>query len=228
MVEQLAEENLAEETKSIINLSSLAFEQLLQLGLDANHVLILEGLKEGTDLSLHITSPKLVGWKQTLIRKSYLDLQGAITQSGIQLLEDIFKGGMLIVKKKREKREVILNDFDKWWKAYPGTDNFTYKEKTFKGARSLRKDMNECILKMNKILKEEEYTIEEMIGALELEKFQKMELSLKTGQNKMSYFQNSHTYLTQRTFEPFIELIKSGEADKVQKIDNQVTKRIDI
>ena len=39
---------------------------------------------------------------------------------------------------------------------------------------------------------------------------QKKDNSVKTGVNKMTFMQNSLTYLNQRTFEPFIELIKEG------------------
>jgi len=39
---------------------------------------------------------------------------------------------------------------------------------------------------------------------------QKKENSVKTDANKLSFMQNSLTYLNQRTFDPFIELIKEG------------------
>jgi hypothetical protein len=39
---------------------------------------------------------------------------------------------------------------------------------------------------------------------------QKKESSLKNSTNKLTYMQNSLTYLNQRSFEPFIELIKEG------------------
>ena len=44
---------------------------------------------------------------------------------------------------------------------------------------------------------------------------QKKENSLKTGVNKMTFMQNSLTYLNQSTFEPYIELIKEGQ--KIQE-----------
>ena len=49
-----------------------------------------------------------------------------------------------------------------------------------------------------------------MVEALEYEVVQKKENSVKAGENKLKYMQNSLTYLNQRTFEPFIELIKEG------------------
>ena len=44
-------------------------------------------------------------------------------------------------------------------------------------------------------------------------------MSVKLSTNKLTYMQNSLTYLNQRSYEPFIELIKEGakieEAPKV-------------
>jgi hypothetical protein len=63
-------------------------------------------------------------------------------------------------------------------------------------------------------MNEGEYTVDELIAALEFEVQQKKENSLKTGVNRMTFMQNSLTYLNQRTFEPFIELIREGQKVK--------------
>ena len=49
-----------------------------------------------------------------------------------------------------------------------------------------------------------------MVKALEYEITQKKEESLKKGENKLNFMQNSLTYLNQRTFEPYIELLKEN------------------
>ena len=49
-----------------------------------------------------------------------------------------------------------------------------------------------------------------MISALEFDVLQKKENSVKNNDNKLRYMQNSLTYLTQRSFEPFIELVREG------------------
>jgi hypothetical protein len=49
-----------------------------------------------------------------------------------------------------------------------------------------------------------------MIAALAYEVLQKKENSVKGKVNKLTYMQNSLTYLNQRTFEPFIELVREG------------------
>lgn len=233
MVELLEEESLNSQDslksiKPIIGLTSVAFDQLLQLGLDANHLYILEGLQEEAGQSLHITSPKLLGWRQTLERKGYIDIKGDITKDGRDLLSQLSSGNSLTVKRQRRlKREQIINSFDLWWKVYPATDTFEYKGKAFRGTRALRTSKLECTIKFGAIISQGEYTVEEMIAALEEEKKYKMIDSLNTGKNKMSYFQNSATYLNQRTFEPWIELIRAPQIDH-KIIENSVPKRVDI
>ncbi len=109
-----------------------------------------------------------------------------------------------------KKKTNIDSEFERWWKAYPGTDTFVHKGKTFQGTRSMRVKKDDCKIKLKKILDEGEYTIDEMLEALEYEVLQKKENSVKAGENKLKYMQNTLTYLNQRTFEPYIELIKEG------------------
>lgn len=106
------------------------------------------------------------------------------------------------------------NLFEQWWKVYPGTDTFSHKGMEFSGNRGLRVNKDECKIKFDKIVNEGEYTAEELIEALKFDVLQKKENSVKTKANKVTYMQNSLTYLNQRSFEPFIELIKEGQLIK--------------
>jgi hypothetical protein len=65
-------------------------------------------------------------------------------------------------------------------------------------------------LKFDKILEEGEYTAKDLIDSLNLDVLQKKENSVKTGTNRLTYMQNSLTYLNQRSFEPFIDLLKEN------------------
>jgi UDP-3-O-[3-hydroxymyristoyl] glucosamine N-acyltransferase len=69
---------------------------------------------------------------------------------------------------------------------------------------------------LNKILNEGEYTIGEIVEALQLEIHQKKEDSVKTGQNKLKYQQNSLTYLNQQSYIPFVDLIRAGHKVKTE------------
>ena len=106
------------------------------------------------------------------------------------------------------------SDFDKWWLTYPGTDTFTYKSQSFTGTRGMRVKKDECKIKFDSIVEEGEYKPTELIAALEYEILQKKENSIKTKVNRLTFMQNSLTYLNQRSFEPFIELIREGKTIK--------------
>jgi hypothetical protein len=215
------------QNRQIIPLLATTFEQILQMGISLDLLYILEGFSEGIDVTTNINQAKAASWKQTLLRKGYIDGNNKITVLGEELLKDIEGGKVSVVKKRREKQVLVTTDFELWWKTYPISDTSTYKGRTFKGSRALRTNRDQCILKFSKIMQEGEYKVEEMIDALVLEKTQKMEETLRTGQNKMTYMQNSATYLSQRTFEVFIEILKDPNALKITNIE-QVTKRVDI
>ena len=68
----------------------------------------------------------------------------------------------------------------------------------------------DCRLKFDKILLEGEYTAQQLIEALNYEVLQKKENSITTNSNRLTFMQGSSVYLNQRSFEPFIELIKEG------------------
>ena len=157
---------------------------------------------------------KIAALHQTLVRK------GLITETGDKLTtlgQELIKFIDTKESKKIVKKKPATTEFEEWWKAYPGTDTFTHKGKKFTGSRSLRRDKDECRLRFDKILLEGEYTAAQLIEALEFDVLQKKENSVKTGTNRLAYMQSSNTYLNQRSYEPFIELIKEG--GKVEETD---------
>jgi hypothetical protein len=195
----------------MINLTFYHFRELHKKGYTLDMVYLLELATKETDIkALCEETPKLGVLFQGVVRKGLITEDGAVSTVGKELLEFLQTEGE-DVKLVRRK---VDDDFDRWWKAYPGTDTFTYKGKSFTGSRSMRVKKDECKVKLKKILEEGEYTIDDLIAALEFEVLQKKENSLKTGTNKLTFQQNSLTYLNQRTFEPFIELVKAGETIK--------------
>jgi hypothetical protein len=156
-------------------------------------------------------SMRLAAIYQSLIRKGLItETDEKLTTIGKDLLQflDAKMTGKLI------KRKPATTDFEEWWKIYPGTDSFEYKGKKFTGTRAIRKGKDECRLKFDKIILEGEYTAAQLIAALNFEILQKKESSIQTSTNRMTFMQNSVTYLNQRAFEPYIELINSGEEIK--------------
>lgn len=200
-----------------LKITPFHYEELIKKGYSLDLIFLLKMIDEQIDVqSLCEGSMKISALYQTLIRKGLISEEGEkITIIGKELLQFIdSKEQTKIVKKKPSVAE-----FDEWWKVYPGTDTFKHKGKSFSGARSLRQNKEECKIRFNKILLEGEYTAADLISALEFDVLQKKENSVKTGTNKLSYMQNSLTYLNQRSYEPFIELIKEGaKIDEAPKI----------
>ena len=200
-----------------LKLTAYHFEELIKKSYSLDLIFLLKLIEEQMDIQpLCTNSMKIAALYQTLIRKGLItETEDKLTTLGIELLQFIkSEESTKIVKKKPATTE-----FEEWWKAYPGTDTFTHKGKRFTGARSLRQNKDECRLRFDKILLEGEYTAVELIEALKFDVEQKKENSVKLGTNKLTYMQNSLTYLNQRSYEPFIELIKEGaqieEAPKI-------------
>jgi len=192
-----------------IKVTAYHFEELLKEGFTLDMVFLLKLADEDYNVKLLCEStPKLQALCQTIYRKGLVSDNYKVTVIGKKLLE--FMDSRAKTSKIVKKTQTFA-EFDRWWKTYPGTDIFTYKGKNFTGSRTLRVQKDECQAKLDKILAENEYTIDELIAALEYEVLQKKENSVKTGTNRLAFMQGTVTYLTQRSFEPFIELIREGK-----------------
>ena len=182
------------------------FVELLKRSYSLDHIYLLKLVHEGYDIEeMSTESMKIAGLQQGLIRKGLITEKG-ITSIGTELLLFLEIKG----EKKIPKKKVNTTEFDLWYKSFPGTDTFTHKSVSFTGSRTLRNSRDDCRLKFDKILLEGEYTSEQLIEALNFDVLQKKEASFKEKTNKLKYMQNSLTYLNQRSYEPFIELIQEG------------------
>lgn len=183
------------------------FEELIKKSYSLDHIFLLKLIHENNDISpLLEGSMKIKALEQGLIRKGLITDEGALTITGTELL--VF----LDTKNKTKflKTKVNNTDFETWWKAYPGTDTFAYKDCSFIGSRTLRQNKEECRIKFDKIILEGEYTANQLTEAMQYDVDQKKAMSAKLRSNKLSFMQNSLTYLNQRSYEPFIELIQQG------------------
>ena len=188
-----------------ITLSKL--EQLYKNGYNLDIAFFLKMIEEGSVIGeMCEDNPKLEALYQSLIRKGLITDKDELTITGEALIKFLNSRE----KVKLAKKSSIPSVFDQWWNTYPPTDTFKYKDKTFYGTRSLRARKEECKIKFDAIINEGEYKVDVLIRALEFEVTQKKENSVKTGQNKLTYMQNSLTYLNQRTYESFVDLIKEG------------------
>lgn len=184
------------------------YEELMSKGITLDMMYLLKLLKEEVDVkSLCENNVKLILIYSTILRKQLITSEGKLTKEG----EDILAFFDSPSREKLVRLTVDSSDFERWWKAYPGTDSFEHKNTKFKGSRALRVNKEECLLKFNKIVAEGDYTADDLIKALEYDVTQKRNASVLSKTNKITYMQNSLTYLNQRTFEPFIELMKEDD-----------------
>lgn len=191
-----------------LKLTHYHFEEIIKAGYNLDMIYFLKLADEGIDVSALCGDLKMQMICQAVRRKGLLSEDFKVTLIGKSILGFLDDEGE--PEAKLNKKVVETDTFDAWWKAYPGTDTFTHKGQSFTGSRGLRRQREDCKAKLISILEEGEYTIEEMIAALEFEVLQKKENSVKSKTNKLSFMQNSLTYLNQRTFESFIELVKQG------------------
>ena len=192
-----------------INITPFHFKEILLKGYSYDHIILLKMIDEQIDLSTLVEeSAKFSALKQSLIRKGLIcENEDKLTLLGQELL--VFVDSK--EEKKFVKKKVDILGFEAWWLAFPSLDTFEYKGKKFQGCRALRQNKEECRIKINKILSEGENTIEELIEALKYDVENKKEQSLKTNTNKLTYMQNSLTYLNQRSYNAYLELLKSGK-----------------
>lgn len=191
-----------------LNVSPQQFEELIKRGYNLDVIFLLKLIDDRFDVSpLCDESMKIASVYHSLIRKGLITPDDEkLTTLGKDLLEfmNSKSSGRMI------RRKPASTDFEEWWKSYPGTDSFEYKGKTFKGTRALRLYKEDCRIKFDKIILEGEYTAQQLIDALNFEVMQKKENSITTNTNRLTFMQGSSVYLNQRSFEPFIELIKEG------------------
>lgn len=182
------------------------FEELIKQSCTLDQVYMLKMISQNIDFDQMMeNSLKIKSIHQSLLRKGLIDEDTLkITKAG----EDILNFLETPEKTKLVKRKVTSEEFDEWWKIFPGTDTFTYNGKKFTGSRGLKRNINECRIKFNRIIEEDGYSARDIIEATKLDVEMKKQKSYKTNENRLSFLQNSLTYLNQRSFEPFIDLLK--------------------
>lgn len=190
-----------------LHITPQQFEELIKKSYSLDIIYLLKLIEAEYDVEpLYENSMRLSAIYQSLRRKGLIaEDENRLTTTGKDLLAFV---GEDKTQKKFVKRKPHATLFEEWWKTYPGTDTFSYNGKKFRGTRALRKDKQACKIKFDAILNEGDYTAQQLIGALKFEIEQKVLESMRRGTNRLTYMQNSLTYLNQRTYEAFIELIE--------------------
>lgn len=191
-----------------LNITVDHYQELIKKSYSLDLVYLLGLIHEGYDVTpLCDSSVKIKAIYNSLLRKQMITKEEKLTTLGVDILDFINKkSSKKFIKKKIEKSE-----FDEWWEIYPLTDEFMMGSKRFAGTRGLRVNKEKCRLEFTKILEEGVFTKEEIIECTLYDIRQRKSNSLKQARNNLSYIQNSHTYLNQRSFEPFLSLVKSPQ-----------------
>lgn len=189
----------------LIGLTPLKFRELLKRGYSTDILYLLTLCEKGLDVR-GFSEPKENAIIQSLYRKQLINEEGSLLPEGKKLLDYIRAKDE--EGEKLELPERIKNTcFDEWWATYPGTDTLIVGGKiVYRGSRSLRNNKDKCRVLYNKIIDTKEYTHQQMVGALKKEIELKISRSLREKKNTLCYMKNTFSYLTQRSFEDFIEL----------------------
>lgn len=181
----------------------------MKAGIDVNMLYMLECFDRNIDIKLDPNNmQKEASWLSALMRKNFIGGDGIITADGKMLLLTL-KTNTSFVAIKKARQAVAVTEFDRWWSTYPSSDIFDYKGTKFAGSRTLKMKKDDCRKKFLEIVAEGEYSAQDLIRSLEFDVMMKKEASLRDKENKLKWFQNSLTYLNQRTFEGMVELSKN-------------------
>lgn len=189
------------------------FEEIIKRGYSMDQLVLLTWIHENIELDISSRHTKIQTLYQSLIRKGLINDDGNIAKIGKELLEYMeTKDPTKLVKKRApvEKKVVESSDFDRWWSAWPKNDTFDYNGVHFTGDRSFKVNQDKCRILFANILKEGEYTVQNLIDALNLDVLRRKEASIKQKDNKLKYLRNSDKYLFQKDYEAVMDDVKRG------------------
>jgi hypothetical protein len=153
------------------------------------------------------SSAKIKVFYQFLERKELVTETGEVSLMGKELLDFMDSA----IKRRIVKRKPATTEFEKFWESFPSTNGFTYNNRTFTTTRGIRVNKGGTIEEFDKILNEGAYTADQITNAMLKDvKIRQIE-SVKKGSNQLTFMQNCKTYLANRAFEPFIDIIEVEE-----------------
>lgn len=196
------------------NIEPHHFEELIKNQYSLDYVYLLKLIDEGFNIrEMCESSERIKALHTSLIRRGLIydeETTPKLTIQGKHLLSFISVEGEIKIKKEKVDSDL----FDRWWDTFPKRDEFEYKGVYFAGERGFRVKKDECRVKFNKILIEGEYSIDQLIRALQKEVIQKKEASVRHRENRLKYLHNTLTYLNQRDFNNFIEDSSSPQEEE--------------
>lgn len=201
------------------NLGTIPLKKILSSQLDINLIFLFEMLHNGYEPE-DMDNIKVKGWVQTLIKKGWINEALCITNFGAEMYNNLFIEDSTPTTVIKKKRVINKTKFDEWWNIFPATDKFEFKGKMFSGTRALRLNKDECKLLFTKWVSNGDYTPDQIIQGTLTDIETRKNASLREGKNKLSFIQNSATYLRQAAFDGFIG--ETVEEEKPVQSDNTI------
>lgn len=112
-----------------------------------------------------------------------------------------------VKKNKPVVLEIVIQEFEEFWKLYPATSKFEYKGKIFMGERSLKANKQVCLKLYDEYAKSTGYAGgagKAIRKALQVQLEHIKIESYKKGDNRMQYMSSLEVYLRQRKYESWI------------------------
>jgi len=183
-------------------ISISTIEQLASLRLNLSHLWVLELLKDNYEIPKSDSASSLL---QGLERKLFV-VDGKITPSGVEFYNNCVEGKQTGPNNKPIE-DKNLAYFEEFWATFPKNDTFEYKGRSFQGSRALKTGKkDEMKAKFDRIIAEGEVSATQLINALKVEIGQKKEMSIKTGQNKLSFMSAMPAWFNKRNYIGFIDI----------------------
>lgn len=188
----------------LFRFNGVAIARILSEGLDFNLIFALESEALCSNID-NVNTGKFGNWRETLIRKQFLTKEGKLSTKGAALLEDLggMTGGM-------STYTPAVDLFSVWWNTYPPTAAFTHKGRTFESEQVKRIKKMECRKYWDEILLEGEFTAEQIIQGTKNHFEVAMDESVRKGENRVQFINNSLIYIREKLFAPFIERKKGS------------------
>jgi len=207
---------MIQELKNLIEIGPGVVAHLNKLHLDLSHLWYLAHLKsqeEDTTLPTILVPSPIIS---ALERKNFI-ANGLLTEVGRKFLDEVPNMGNLEASDLKKTLKKAKGDYDtkfiEWWNKYPSgndwTDDDTHGNKYYLGTRTFKTKKDECQVKYLEALSTPGITHELMLEALEYEVNLKKSESRTSGTNKLSYMLNTYSYLFQKQYEGYIEMLKN-------------------
>lgn len=177
---------------------------LHKLGISLSHVEFLRCMEENVEYlpGKH----KLIN---DLVKLGYVYNWG-VTDKGAELLGEVdnWDDEELVFVPKKEEVVEYSKEFLEFWGLFPSIDSFEYAGQTFNGVRNLKTKKKECSVLYEEIIKEVPHEV--LIKCLNYEIEARKDMSVVRKANQLTFMNNTHTWLYNRKFEPYIRLSASG------------------